>query len=191
MVSKWVNASKSARAFLDGKDRYGVKVNPSWLHVRYPTDVFAARNSNGVYFPRIGQEGVARRLFASTKPADSIPTDALNAGLVGILDLPTAVRFKLPIAKLTTGVGKPVVGVDAASLTAGYNAMRTTPIGFHFMPGVVRNPLAYPLTKVDHAVLPTKLMRTNKDLRIRAFLDYAVSYGQANLPPGYAPLPGP
>ena len=59
MVSKWVNADQRARAFLDGKDRYGVQVNPSWRNVRYPTDVFAARNSNGVYFPRIGQEGVA------------------------------------------------------------------------------------------------------------------------------------
>ncbi len=189
MVSKWVNANKGARAFLDGKDRYGVKVNPSWIHVRYPTDVYAARNSNGVYFPRIGQEGVARRLFAGTKPADSVPTDALNAGLVGILDLPTALRFKLPIAQLTNGVGKPVVAVTGAGLTAGYNAMRTTTNGFHFMPGVVKNPLAYPLTKVDHAMLPTKLTGTNKDLRIRAFLDYAVNFGQATLPPGYVPLP--
>ena len=97
--------------------------------MHYPTDVFAARNSNGVYFPRIGEEGIAQRLFADTKPADSVPTDPLDAGEIGILDLPTAVRFQLPIANLTNGVGQPVVAPNAWSLTAGYNAMKTSPGG--------------------------------------------------------------
>ena len=53
----------------------------------------------------------------------------------------------------------------------------------------VRLPNVYPLTKVDPAMVPTKLTNSPKDLRIRAFLDYAVTDGQSTLPPGYAALP--
>jgi hypothetical protein len=48
---------------------------------------------------------------------------------------------------------------------------------------------AYPLTKVDQAMVPKKLTTSPKDLRIRAFLDYAVGPLQQNLPAGYVPLP--
>lgn len=191
IVTHWVSGNPGARAFLDGKDAYHVPVNASWLGVHYPTDVFAARNSNGVYFPRIGQEGIAQRLFAHTLPADSVPTDTLDAGEIGILDLPTAERFKLPVANLTNGVGQPVVSPNAWSLAAAYNDMKTTPAGFHYEPAVPTDANAYPLTKVDQAMVPKKLTHSDTDLRIRALLDYAVGPGQAVLPPGYAPLPTP
>ena len=189
IVTKWLNGSSAARAFLNGKDHYHVAVNPSWRGVSYPTDVFAARNANGVYFPRAGEEGVAQRLFASTKPADSVPTDPLNAGFIGVLDLPTALRFQLPIANLTNGVGKPVVSLTSESLAAGYAAMQSGKRGFHTMTPTVTAPDAYPLTKVDSALVPTALTHSNRDLRIRALLDYAVGPGQENLPAGYAALP--
>ena len=102
-------------SLLDGNDKYGIAVNPAWHDVEYPTDVFEARLPDGVYFPRVGEEGVAQRVFAETKPAESIPTDSLNAGFFGVLDLPTASRFRLPIARLTTGVGKPVVTLGPES----------------------------------------------------------------------------
>jgi len=191
IVTHWVGGNPGARAFLAGKDAYHVPVNSSWLGIHYPTDVFQARNSNGVYFPRIGEEGIAQRLFADTKPADSIPTDTLDAGEIGILDLPTAERFKLPIANLTNGVGQPVVAPNAWSLTAGYDQMKTTSAGFHYMPAVVTAANAYPLTKVDQAMVPKQLTGSDKDLRIRAFLDYAAGPGQMNVPLGYAPLPTP
>ncbi|HTD49172.1 MAG TPA: substrate-binding domain-containing protein, partial [Acidimicrobiia bacterium] len=188
LVTNWVNANANARAFLDGKDKYGVPVNPSWLHVTYPTDVFAARNSNGVYFPRIGEEGVAQRLFASTKPADSVPTAPLDAGEIGILDYPTAVRFKLPVANLTDGVGQPVVPANPFSIAAGYATMQNV-AGFHVEPAPASGANVYPLAKVDQAMVPPKLTTSPKDLRMRAFLDYAVGPGQMNMPPGYVPLP--
>jgi len=189
LVTNWVNANPTARAFLDNKDPYHVPVNPSWMDVPYPTDVFAARNSNGVYFPRIGEEGVAQRLFADTKPADSVPTAPLDAGFIGILDYPTAVRFKLPVANLTNGVGQPVVPANPFSFAAGYGAMQTSAAGFHVEPPAVAGANVYPLAKVDQAMVPPKLTTSPKDLRMRAFLDYAVGPGQANLPPGYVPLP--
>jgi hypothetical protein len=43
--------------------------------------------------------------------------------------------------------------------------------------------------KVDSAMVPTKLSGSNRDQRIRAFLDYAVTDGQKVLPPGYMGLP--
>jgi hypothetical protein len=189
IVTNWLSGNANARAFLNGHDKYHVPVNAAWRGVKYPTDVFQARNPNGVYFPRIGEEGVAQRLFADTKPADSVPTDPLNAGFIGILDLPTAEQFRLPIARLTNGVGQPVVTLDGASVAAGFRAMTTSPAGFRQEPAVVKDPNAYPLTKVDQAMVPKSLNTTAKDLRIRALLDYAVEAGQTALPPGYAGLP--
>ena len=119
-----------------------------------------ARNSNGVYFPRIGEEGIAQRLFADTKPADSVPTDPLDAGEIGILDLPTAERFKLPIAKLTNGVGQPVVALERVEPHRRLQRHEdVSPAGFHSMPAVVTGPNAYPLTKVDQAMVPKQLDR--------------------------------
>jgi phosphate transport system substrate-binding protein len=188
IVTNWLNGNGAARRLLNGKDPY-VHVNSAWKDVQYPTDIFEARLPDGVYFPRIGEEGVAQRLFAHTKPAESIPTDPLNAGFVGVLDLPTATRFHLPIARLTDGVGKPVVTLGLTSAFDGYRAMRASGGGFHSEPDAPGNPEAYPLMKVDSAMVPPTLTNSPRDLRIRAFLDYAVTDGQQNLPSGYATLP--
>ena len=189
ILTNWVEGSKNARALLKGHDKYGVRVNPAWKNVKYPTDLFDARDPNGVYLPRTGEEGVAQRLFAQTNPADSVPTDALDAGQIGVLDLPTAERFKLPIAKLTNGPSSPVVAVTPDSLAAGFANMQKSSAGFYSMPATVSAPGVYPLAKVDAAMVPPKLTNSPQDLRIRAFLDYAVTDGQSTLPPGYAALP--
>jgi phosphate transport system substrate-binding protein len=189
IVTNWLNGDASARNLLDGHDKYGVPVNPAWKGVQYPTDIFEARLPDGVYFPRIGEEGVAQRLFADTKPAESIPTNAFNAGFIGVLDLPTATRFHLPVARLTEGVGKPVVTLGLTSVFDGYRALQTSGGGFHTEPAAPGNPGAYPLMKVDSAMVPPKLTNSPRDLRIRAFLDYAVTDGQQNIPSGYATLP--
>jgi ABC-type phosphate transport system substrate-binding protein len=189
ILTNWVEGSKNARALLTGHDKYGVRVNPAWKNVKYPTDLFDARDPNGVYLPRTGEEGVAQRLFAQTNPADSVPTATLDAGQIGVLDLPTAERFKLPIAKLTNGPNSPAVAVTPASLAAGFADMQKSSAGFYSMPATVSAPGVYPLTKVDVAMVPPKLTNSPQDLRIRAFLDYAVTDGQSTLPPGYAAFP--
>ena len=188
IVTNWLNSNPAARSLLDGNDKYGVAVNPAWKGVQYPTDIFETRLPDGVYFPRVGEEGVAERLFAATKPAEDIPTNALNAGFFGVVDLPIAARFRLPVAKLTNGVGQPVVALSADSAQAGFHAMVRSPDGFSSVPAVVKSP-AYPLMKVDQAMVPPELTHSNRDLRIRAFLDHAVTDGQDELPPGYATLP--
>ncbi|MDP9335926.1 MAG: hypothetical protein M3Q30_21820, partial [Actinomycetota bacterium] len=189
IATNWVNADHAARAFLDGHDSYGVAVNPSWLGIPYPTKVFEARSQNGVYFPRIGENGVAERVFAQTKPADSVPSSPIQNGFFAILDLPTARQYALPIAKLTTGVGQPVVSVNPSSLAGGFAAMPSTTNGFHVEPGAPADPAAWPLTKVDHAMLQTTLANTPRGRQVQGLLDYAVGAGQQTAPNGYAPLP--
>lgn len=189
IVTNWVNSDHAARAFLDGKDPYRVPVDPQWQGIQYPTNVFEARSQNGVYFPRIGEDGVAERVFAQTKPADSVPSSPIQNGFFGILDLPTARQYDLPVARLTTGVGKPVVSVSPTSLAAGFAAMTATPDGFHVEPGAPTDPNAWPLTKVDHAMLPATLANTAQGVQIQQLLGYAAGAGQATVPNGYAPLP--
>jgi ABC-type phosphate transport system substrate-binding protein len=189
IVTNWLNSDHAARAFLNGKDPYGIPVDPQWRGIQYPTNVFEARSQNGVYFPRIGEDGVAERVFAQTKPADSVPSSPIQNGFIGVLDLPTARQYDLPIARLTTGVGKPVVSVSPTSLAAGFAAMTSTPDGFHVEPGAPTDPNAWPLTKVDHALLPTTLANTAQGVQVQELLGYAVGAGQQTVPNGYAPLP--
>ena len=115
-----------------------------------------------MYFPRIGEDGVAERLFAQTKPADSVPSSPIQSGFFAVLDLPTALQFALPIAKLTTGVDKPVVTLNPASLEAGYAAMTTTQGRLPRRAGASpSDPTAWPLTKVDHMMFPSSYVNTN------------------------------
>ncbi len=189
IVTNWLNSDHAARAFLDGHDAYRKDVAPEWKGIDYPTKVFDARSQNGVYFPRLGEAGVAERLFAHTKPADTVPASPIQNGFFAVLDLPAAQQFALPIAKLTTGVGKPVVTLSARSLTAGYTAMTTTKDGFHVEPSAPTDLGAWPLTKVDHAMFPTSFVNTTVGVQLQRLLDYAVGPGQQTVPNGYAPLP--
>jgi hypothetical protein len=190
VVTNWLNGNHSARAFLDGRDSFGVPVNDAWKGVKYPTDVFEARNPNGVYLPRTGEEDIALRLFHSTKPADGVPTNPADVGFFSILDLPTALRFNLPIAGLTTGPGSPVVAPTTDSILAGYEAM-TTVNGFHVPTATPTSPEAWPLVKVDHALVPkaTATSDPKKVQNIRRLLTYAAGPGQFSLPAGFIPLP--
>ena len=81
----------------------------------------------GLVFAAHRREDRRERLFHTTKPSDGVSSNPADAGFFAVLDLPTACRFALPIAKLTAGVGKPVVTLSPASVEAGYKAMTTTP----------------------------------------------------------------
>jgi hypothetical protein len=191
IVTNWLNADRRAQNFLDGSDSYGIPVNDAWRGIQYPTNIFEARNPNGVYLPRTGEENIAQRLFHSTKPADSTAKNPADVGFFGILDLPIASRFRLPIAKLTTGVGAPVVTVSPATIEAGYKAMTTSQDGFHVEPAAPADPAAWPLSKVDHAMVPTTKTADGaaRSAAIGGLLRYAAGPGQQDLPDGFVPLP--
>jgi len=191
IVTNWLQHNPDARSFLDGHDKYGAPVNPAWRGVKYPTDVFEARNPSGAYLPRTGEETVALNVFHATKPAEGVPSAPSDVGFFAVLDLPTARRFDLPTAELTDGVGKPSVAANVASIQAGYRDMTPDAKGFYVMPGAPTDPAAYPLTKVDHAMAPTDVPNALTKARIKYLLAYAQGPGQATLPPGFVPFPGP
>jgi hypothetical protein len=191
IVTNWLEHDTNARSFLNGHDRYGIQVNPAWRGVKYPTDVFEARNPNGVYLPRTGEENVGQRLFHATKPADGVASNPSDVGFFGLLDLPTARRFDLPTAALTSGVGKPRVSATRESIQAAYLDMTPTAKGFYVVPDALTDSEAYPLTKVDHALTPDVVDNALTKARIKYLLAYAQGPGQATLAPGFVPFPSP
>jgi ABC-type phosphate transport system substrate-binding protein len=191
IVTNWLDHNKQARDFLDGHDKYGVHVNSSWKNVKYPTDVFEARNATGAYVPHTGEEGVALKLFYATEPAQSVASVPSDVGFMGVLDLPTARRFDLPTAQLTDGIGQPSVSATDQSIQAAYRLMTPTAKGFYVVPPALSDPDAYPLTKVDHALAPTSSDAPVTQERINYLLAYAKTTGQKDLPEGFAPFPGP
>ena len=97
IVTNWLNGNRTARRFLDGKDPYHVPVNSAWLHVQYPTDVFAARNSERRVLPahrRGGRRPTTVRRAPS--PPTAFPPTRSTPGFIGILDLPTADAIQAP-----------------------------------------------------------------------------------------------
>ena len=191
IVTNWLAHNDDARNFLDNHDKYGVHVNPSWKNVQYPTDVFESRNATGAYVPRTGEENVALKLFHATKPADGVASVPSDVGFMGVLDLPTARRFDLPTAELTNGVGKPTVSATDPSIQAAYRLTTPTAKGYYVVPPNLPDPGAYPLTKVDHALAPVTTGSDLTDARIKYLLAYAKGPGQADLPKGFVPFPGP
>jgi hypothetical protein len=101
----------------------------------------------------------------------------------------------LPVAKLlpSNGAGAPGVAPDAVGLEHGYAAMtkQQGPGGTTLMPNSAATGGAYPLVKVDYAMVPTAGITATKARHISQFLSYAASGGQtgAALAPRYLPLP--
>jgi hypothetical protein len=190
IVTNWLNSDPGARNFLNGHDKYGIHVNQAWKGVHYPTDVFEARNPNGVYLPRTGEDTIGQRLFYATKPADSVQSPTDEVGFFGLVDLPTARRYNLPMASLTRGVGQPVVAPTDAAIQESYRDMTVSTKGFHVERPLLSDPLAYPLSKVDHALTLKNIPDNITAARIKYLLAYAVGPGQATLPPGFVPFPG-
>ena len=87
-------------------------------------------------------------------------------------------------------MGKPVVTLSPASVEAGYKAMTTTRDGFH-VGGGSGDPTAWPLTKVDHALVPAPSTSTDPThlASIARLLRYAAGPGQQRLPDGFVPMP--
>ena len=162
-------------------------MNDAWKGVKYPTDAFEARNPNGVYLPRTGEEDIALRMFYSTKPADSVSTNPADTGFFGILDLPTAVRFNLPIARLTNGVGKPVVTPTIESIHAGYKAMTTARVS-----RAGRRPSSPQACPWPRSTTRSfQAHRRDQGEEHPELLAYAVGPGQRTLPAGFLPFPAP
>jgi ABC-type phosphate transport system substrate-binding protein len=200
LVTTWTRSSKDARDFVAGNDRFGLPVNPAYRDFEYPVDIFENVAQSSQFLPRQGQRNVALRVFYGVRPAGSISEPTDQVGFLGIVDLGTARRFGLPTARIKNAAGVAVAPTDEAVM-AGYAAMQRTSAGTLVADVATSDPDAYPLVKVDYAMVPKKVevadsvpaqARAKSEKRasdIRAFLTFAAGAGQDALPAGYLPLP--
>jgi hypothetical protein len=195
LLTRWLQEDPAARQFLDGNDP-NARVDGFWKGITYPTDVFEARNPSliGSYNPRQGTPTNVRRLFNFQAPGDGVTVSPSIDGLLGIFDVVSATKFGLPIAKLVPANASAAPGVapDTKGLAAGYAAMVPTSTGAVTKQANVQATAgAYPLTKIDYAMVPTSGIDATKAAHISGFLTFAAGDGQkpAHLPVGYLPLP--
>ena len=187
ITTGWLASNAQARAFLDGHDPHGVMVNPAYENVSYPTDIFENRALDDSYLPRQGENQVATQMFYGVRPADASPLDPGNVGFIGVVDLATARRFGLPTAKLVNASGK-AVAPKPWNILAGYGSMTHGTGGTLTANFAASDPAAYPLVKVDYAMV-AKPTDPTKQRRVADLLTWGATTGQTTLPAGYVPLP--
>ena len=203
VLTNWLQQDTAARSFLDGTDAICAAsslpqidcVDRFWKGVVYPTDIFQARNVStiGTYFPRRGTTVNAQRMFNFQPPGGDVST-ALSVGVdgvLGVMDVVTARKYGLPVAKLlpaNAAPGTPAVAPDPSGMTAALATLRTNEDGVT----QIADPrgAGYPLTKIDYAMVPTSGLTEEKRRDVAAFLAFASVEGQKAglLPPGYLPL---
>lgn len=186
ITTNWIKANGPASAFLAGSDPDGVEVNPSFKGVSYPTSIFENRALDDAYLPRQGQHQVVSHVFYGARPRDTSPLDPGSVGFVGIVDLPTAHQFNLPIARILNGAGA-AVAPDEDSIVAGLKAMKSDVDATLVANPTSNDRAAYPLVKLDYAMVPTQPDEAHL-AAIRELLTWGVTEGQSELPSGYVPL---
>jgi hypothetical protein len=188
IATSWMASDANAKKFLAGEDPDGVTVQPAYKNYPYPTDIFEDVDSNTAYVPRQGENEVGQRLFYGVTPTGGQSLNTSQYGFMGIVDLPTARRYNLPVAQLVNASGN-AVAPDDAGIVAGYQAMKTQVDGTTKFPDFATTSTgAYPLVKVDYAMVPTSVSSTLAG-NLKRFLGYAAGPGQGLLPGGFVPMP--
>lgn len=184
LVTDWLQHDAATRAFLDSE-----VVNPPYKGIEYPTDVFQNVAQDTGYITSSGEADVALRAFYGVKPGQRVAQSTDQLGLFGIVDLPTAVRFNLPVVKLVNAAGQAVLP-DEDGLSAGLAAMTTNPDGVTRSPNyATTDPKAYPLVKVDYAMVSTEVADAMKQAKVKALLQYIAGDGQHALALGAHAMP--
>ena len=187
IITRWLQEDPKARALLDGNDSGGVQVNSAWRGITYPTSVFESRSATGSYLPRTGEREIARRLFYGVRPSEFLPDSPDYFGFVGVLDLAAAKRYGISVAKIVNGAGQPIAPTPD-SILAGYRAMDQRPDGTRTANYAATDPAAYPMVKVDYAMVTNRL-RTDRVAVVERVVNRIASTPQASLPAGYVELP--
>jgi len=188
ILTSWFAADAEAQKFLAGNDTWRVAVNPAYVGYAYPRDSFELVDTDPFYLPRQGQKNIALRMFYGVSPTASQSESTSIRGVIGIMDLPTAKRFGLQVAGLLVTDGSVVLPTDDA-IARGIADADVTPSGVLVADPTPEDPLAYPMVKVDYAMVPKNFDTTTKIADVRRVLGYAVGEGQSLLPSGYLPLP--
>ncbi len=187
ITTDWIAQNKDAAAFLRGSDPDHVAINTAFKNIVYPTDIFENQALDDAYLPRQGEYQVVTHVFYGARPRDTSPLDPGETGFIGVVDLAAAHQFNLPTAKLVNAAGK-AVGPDPASILAGYHTMVAGPDDTLVANPASTDPTAYPLVKVDYAMVPTTTDATHA-ARIRDLVTWGATDGQSQLTDAYVPLP--
>ena len=188
IVTNWFANDPDAKSFLTGNDPYRVPVNSDYIGYTHPQDRFETVSPDPAYLPRQGQATVALRTFYGVTPTGTAREDTSVNGVLGIVDLPTARRFGLKIAKIAMPDGTAVGPTDDA-IARGLADMETTVSGVLVSDPTPDDYAAYPLMRVDYALVPKTYDSQTKVDKVKRVLNYALNDGQTGLPAGYFALP--
>ena len=188
IVTSWIASNSTAQSFLTGNDSFRIAVNPGYIGYTYPQDLFETVSPDSLYLPRQGQRLVSLKLFYGVTPTGTARENTTTTGIIGIVDLPTAKRFGLKVAKIAQSDGTSVAPTDA-SILAGIADMESTPEGLLIADTTPDDLTAYPLVKIDYALVPKTFASQTKVDKIKRLLQFGLTDGQTALPAGYVALP--
>jgi ABC-type phosphate transport system substrate-binding protein len=188
ILTSWMSADPEAQKFLADTDTWRVRLNASYVGYSYPRDAFELVDNDPGYLPRQGQKSIATRMFYGVSPTGTQAEVTSARGVIGIVDLPTAKRFGLQVAGLLMPNGS-VVQVTEDSILRGIADAEVSAAGTLVADPTPEDPLAYPMIKVDYAMVPKTFDTEEKIADVRRVLSYAVGDGQSILPSGYVNLP--
>ena len=188
ILTSWMSADPEAKKFLANTDTWRVALNSSYVGYSYPRDAFELVDNDSRYLPRQGQKNIATRMFYGVSPTGTQAEVTSARGVIGIVDLPTAKRFGLQVAGLLMPNGS-VVQVTDDSILRGIADAELSAAGTLVADPTPEDPLAYPMIKVDYAMVPKTFDTAEKIADVRRVLSYAVGDGQNLLPSGYITLP--
>ena len=188
ILTSWFSSDTTAQGFLSGTDSFRIPVNPDYVGYTYPQDIFETVSQDIFYLPRQGQRTVSLKLFYGVTPTGTARETTTSTGIIGVVDLPTAKRFGLKVAKLVQSDGTSVAPTDD-SILAGIADMDTTPEGLLVADPTPEDLAAYPLVKIDYAMVPKNFATQGKVDNVLRLLQFGLTDGQTALPAGYVALP--
>lgn len=188
IVTNWFSSNSSAQSFLTGNDSFRISVNHDYVGYSYPQDLFETVSPDSSYLPRQGQRTISLKMFYGVSPTGTSRENTTTTGIIGVMDLPSAQRFGLKVAKIGVSNATAVAPNDATIL-AGIADMDTSPEGLLIADPTPEDQTAYPLVKVDYAMVPKEFSSQRKVDKITRLLRYGLTDGQTALSAGYVALP--
>ncbi len=188
IVTNWFSSDSNAQSFLSGNDPFRIRVTANYIGYPYPQDLFETVSPDSEYVPRQGQRAASLRLFYGVKPTGTSVEDTSTVGIIGVVDLPTAKRFGLKVAKLLQPDGTSVAPTDA-SILAGVADMDISATGVYIPDPTSEDMNSYPLSKIEYALVPKTFATQTKVDKVLRLLQFGLNEGQTSLPSGYVALP--
>jgi hypothetical protein len=187
-VTNWFSSNAGAQSFLAGNDAFRISVNRDYIGYSYPQDLFETVSPDSAYLPRQGQRAISLKMFYGVTPTGTARENTSSTGFIGVMDLPSARRFGLKVAKIGTTIATAVAPTETAIL-AGIADMDTSPEGLLIADPTPEDATGYPLVKIDYAMVPNEFLTQRKVDKVTRLLQFGLTDGQNSLAAGYVALP--